>query len=106
EAEPLFSQLTAVQEGRVIYFDEQAENALGYSSPLSLPYALDAALPQLEAIFGGSETATVCEAGYRPFAEICVPENPQRIVTITDSDLDAVLALGLQPVGVTNGRGQ
>lgn len=105
EAEPLFSQLAAVQEGRVIYFDEQAENALSYSSPLSLPYALAAALPQLEAIFGGPEAAA-CETGYRPFAESCVPENPQRIVTVTDSDLDAVLALGLQPVGVTNGRGQ
>ena len=51
EAEPLFSRLTAVQEGRVIYLDEQSANALGFSSPLSLAYALDAALPQLEAIF-------------------------------------------------------
>lgn len=52
EAEPLFGQLTAVQEGHVVYFDETAENALGFSSPLSLPYALEAVLPQLEAIFG------------------------------------------------------
>lgn len=52
EAEPLFKQLSVVKNGHVIYFDQQAENALGYSSPLSLPYALDAALPQLEAIFG------------------------------------------------------
>lgn len=52
EAEPLFSQLTAVQEGHVVYLDETAENALGFSSPLSLPYALEAVLPQLEAIFG------------------------------------------------------
>lgn len=57
EALPLFSKLKAVQEGRVVYFDEQAENALGFSSPLSLPYALNAALPQLKAIFG-TETAT------------------------------------------------
>ncbi|MDL1900990.1 iron-siderophore ABC transporter substrate-binding protein, partial [Anaerolineae bacterium CFX9] len=54
EADPLFAQLQAVQDGRVVYLDEQAENALSFSSPLSLPYALDAALPQLEAIFGGS----------------------------------------------------
>lgn len=52
EAEPLFSQLSAVKEGRVLYLDEDSENALGYSSPLSLSYALDAVLPQLEAIFG------------------------------------------------------
>jgi iron complex transport system substrate-binding protein len=56
EAEPLFSQLDAAQEGRVIYFEEQAENAMGFSSPLSLAYALDAALPQLEAIFSTDET--------------------------------------------------
>lgn len=106
EADPLFSQLTAVQEGRVIYFDEQAENALSFSSPLSLPFALDAALPQLEAIFGASAAADASEAGFRLFAAVCIPENPQRIVTITDSDLDAVLALGVEPVGITNGRGQ
>ncbi len=55
EAEPLFSQLKATQEGRVLYLDEDAENALGFSSPLSLSYALDAVLPQLEAIFGDAK---------------------------------------------------
>ncbi|MBX3063689.1 MAG: iron-siderophore ABC transporter substrate-binding protein [Anaerolineae bacterium] len=57
EAQPLFSKLQAVQAGRVVYLDEQAENAVGFSSPLSLPYALNAVLPQLQAIFG-TETAT------------------------------------------------
>lgn len=56
EADPLFSQLDAVKEGRVVYFDEVSENALGFSSPLSLPYALEVALPQLVAIFGGEST--------------------------------------------------
>ncbi|MCC6617237.1 MAG: iron-siderophore ABC transporter substrate-binding protein [Anaerolineae bacterium] len=51
ESLPLFSQLEAVQAGHVVYLDEQSENALGFSSPLSLAYALDAVLPQLEAIF-------------------------------------------------------
>ncbi len=45
ESDPLFSHLQAVQDGRVVYLDEQAENALGFSSPLSLAYALDAVLP-------------------------------------------------------------
>ncbi len=63
EADPLFSQLNAVKEGRLIYLDEQSENALGFSSPLSLSYALDAVLPQLEAIFGdGTEAAATPEA--------------------------------------------
>ncbi|WP_116214827.1 ABC transporter substrate-binding protein [Streptomyces olivoreticuli] len=34
-----------------------------------------------------------------------VPANPQRIVTLTQEDLDAVLALGVKPVGITNGQG-
>ena len=58
EADPLFSQLQAVQEGRVVYLDEQSENALGFSSPLSLSYALEAVLPQLEAIFPDSTEAS------------------------------------------------
>lgn len=58
EAQPLFSQLSATREGRVAYFEEQVENALGFSSPLSLAYALDGALPQLEAIFPPSIEAT------------------------------------------------
>ena len=55
--------------------------------------------------------AIECETGFRAFAGpaetgICIPENPERVVTITDSDLDAVLALGVEPIGITNGRGQ
>jgi iron complex transport system substrate-binding protein len=56
ESEPLFSQLNAVQEGRVVYLEEDAENALGFSSPLSLAFALEAVLPQLQAIFGEPTT--------------------------------------------------
>jgi iron complex transport system substrate-binding protein len=52
EAEPLFASLKAVKEGRVLYFDATTESALGFSSPLSLEYALDVAIPKLQAIFG------------------------------------------------------
>ncbi|MFD7447520.1 ABC transporter substrate-binding protein [Kitasatospora sp. NPDC059827] len=34
-----------------------------------------------------------------------VPAEPKRIVTLTQEDLDAVLALGLKPAGITNGQG-
>lgn len=51
ESKPLFGLLTAVQEGRVLYMDEVSENALGFYSPLSIPYALEEVLPLLEAIF-------------------------------------------------------
>ncbi len=55
KAEPLFSKLNAVKEGRVAYFDVETENAIGFSSPLSLPYALKTVLPQLETIFPNAE---------------------------------------------------
>ncbi len=55
KAEPLFSKLKAVQDGRVAYFDVQTENAIGFSSPLSLPFALKNVLPQLETIFPNAE---------------------------------------------------
>jgi iron complex transport system substrate-binding protein len=123
EAEPLFSQLTAVQEGRVVYLEQQAENALGFSSPLSLAYALDAVLPQLEAIFsdGAAEAnleatseatadtaaTTSCEAGFRLFEDenivgeaVCVPETAERIVALDPFySLQMGLEMGLPIIG-------
>src|SRR5690606_16587010 len=37
---------------------------------------------------------------------VTVPAEPQRIITLSESDLDSALALGVTPVGVVNGRGQ
>ncbi len=102
ESDPLFSQLKAVQEGRVIYLDEQSENALGFSSPLSLTYALDATLPQLEAVFGGSTVTITCEEGFRSvehnLGELCIPVNPQRIAAIDLDALALMRLLDIQPV--------
>ena len=39
-------------------------------------------------------------------AAIEVPAEPQRIVVLTQEDLDAALALGVTPAGITNGQGQ
>jgi len=108
ESQPLFSQLEAVQAGRVVYLEAQAENALGFSSPLSLAYALDAVLPQLEAIFGADATDVVsCEQGYRLFEHeylgsdaVCVPENPERIAVLDLSLLEVVLIQGIEPVAM------
>jgi iron complex transport system substrate-binding protein len=57
--DPLFRRLDAVRAGRVIYLDlaDQLAGALGYSSPLSLPYAIDEAVPRLaDAIDGDPKT--------------------------------------------------
>ncbi|HWM11241.1 MAG TPA: iron-siderophore ABC transporter substrate-binding protein, partial [Solirubrobacteraceae bacterium] len=53
EAFPLFERMRAVREGRVIFLDPDSDlaNALGFSSPLSLPYALDRLVPRLSRMF-------------------------------------------------------
>ncbi|KAA1035729.1 ABC transporter substrate-binding protein [Pseudonocardia sp. EV170527-09] len=56
EADPVFRAIPAVQQGRVAYlgpFETEFAAALGYSSPLSLPYALDTVVPQLDAALKG-----------------------------------------------------
>lgn len=47
-ADPLFAQLDAVQEGRIVYLEPEQENALGFSSVLSLPYALETVVPLVQ----------------------------------------------------------
>lgn len=39
-------------------------------------------------------------------AEVQVPENPQRVIALSEPTLDAALALGITPVGTVAGRGQ
>jgi len=38
--------------------------------------------------------------------QVVVPAAPQRVVALTEHDLDSALALGITPVGAVNGRGQ
>lgn len=63
-ADPLVANLDAVKENRVVYFGPftgDFAGALGFSSPLSLPYALDVAVPRLAAAADG-DPATVPDA--------------------------------------------
>lgn len=39
-------------------------------------------------------------------AEVRVPDNPSRVVALSEPTLDAALALGVTPVGTVSGRGQ
>ncbi|MDD9368499.1 MAG: iron-siderophore ABC transporter substrate-binding protein [Acidimicrobiales bacterium] len=59
EADELLQGLDAVQEGRVVYlggFETDFAGALGFDSPLSLPYAVDQVAPLLaEALAAGTE---------------------------------------------------
>jgi iron complex transport system substrate-binding protein len=46
---------------------------------------------------------TITDAGTNP---VTVPVAPQRVVTLSEQDLDGALALDVKPVGSVNGRGQ
>lgn len=52
---------------------------------------------------GSSGTRTVTDADGK---KVKVPENPKKIVTLSEPTLDAALALGHEPIGATSGRGQ
>jgi len=55
EKDKLFKRLDVVRRGAVVYMatDDDFANALGFSSPLSLPFAIDQAVPQLTKAVGG-----------------------------------------------------
>ena len=49
---PLWQSLTAVQDGRTVYVDEALAGAMGFASTLSLPYALEALVPEIQTALG------------------------------------------------------
>lgn len=51
----------------------------------------------------GGATRTVTDA---TGTEVTVPEQPERVITLSELDVDSSLALGVSPVGATAGRGQ
>ncbi len=55
EADPVFNALPAVKDGNVVWVtDPNVIGAFSYASVLSLPYALDALVPELTAVAGGA----------------------------------------------------
>src|SRR5882757_8533351 len=50
-----------------------------------------------------SATRTITDAQGR---KVKVPAEPQKVVALSEPTLDAALALGIEPVGATAGRGQ
>lgn len=67
EKQPAFAALDVVKQGRVVYVDENSDlsNALGFSSPLSVPYAVERFLPQLRAAADGDPATKVPAAAAR-----------------------------------------
>jgi iron complex transport system substrate-binding protein len=60
EKDPALRRLKAVAEGRVVYLDlgDQFAGALGFSSPLSLPFLVREAVPKLSAAVDGDPETT------------------------------------------------
>jgi ABC-type Fe3+-hydroxamate transport system substrate-binding protein len=48
-----------------------------------------------------SQPRTIADATGHPMT---VPAAPQRVIALTEIDLDAALALGVKPAGMINGR--
>jgi len=59
---PTRSILTAAQEGREVLTDTEVSGALSFSSPLSLPYALEQLVPELALAVDGDPTTEVPSA--------------------------------------------
>ncbi|MDN5917005.1 MAG: iron-siderophore ABC transporter substrate-binding protein [Pseudonocardia sp.] len=59
-ADPVFANIPAVKAGRVAFlggYTTDFAGALGFSSPLSLPYAIDSVAPKLDAALKGQDPA-------------------------------------------------
>lgn len=106
EESPLWNSLPFVEAGDAyrLYDDLWL-----FGGPLSAQRLVDVVLGAL-GVPVAADTID-CDAGMRSIVDaarlsMCIPENPQRIVGLLESDVDALIALGITPVGSTNGRGQ
>ena len=109
EADPLISQLEAVQDGRVIFIPEAYDDALQFSTVLSLEYAIEGLLPVLQAAqtTETAQSSSECEAGYWLFDHerlvtdpVCIPESPQRVISLDMPATEFLLLNDIPIVGV------
>jgi iron complex transport system substrate-binding protein len=113
ESDPLFQQLNAAQQGRVVFLDKDLSGAASFSSVLSLPYLLERLVPLLAAARAGDATAPATTAATRMVTDdlgrtVELPANPQRIVALQDLQvLRPLLDLGVTPIAsVTHPRAE
>lgn len=108
---PLWSSMAFVQSGRAYWI---GGDVWLFGGPLSAELLVDTMLQAMGVELPAAQVAgasAACDDGFRSVedatgAAVCVPANPQRVMALMESDLDALLALGVQPIGTTNGRGQ
>lgn len=59
ESDPIIRQLDVMREGRAIYLEGDVEDAFGWNTILSLPFALDGIVPMLEGAVDGDPDTEV-----------------------------------------------
>jgi iron complex transport system substrate-binding protein len=59
EAEPLYSSLAAVRDGRLVFTDGVTAGAIYFTSVLSLPFVLEHLVPALAGTIAGDGPATI-----------------------------------------------
>lgn len=104
--DPLISQLNVTRDGRVVYIPADVDDALQFGTVLSLEYALEGILPELQAALGTTAASATCPDGGRLIVhaagETCVPEGVERVVALEWTYIENLLALGVQPVGAAD----
>lgn len=104
--DPLISQLNVARDGRVVYIPAEVDDALQFGTVLSLEYALEGILPELQAALGTTAASATCTDGGRLIVhaagETCVPEGVERVVALEWTYTENLLALGVQPVGAAD----
>ncbi len=91
--DPLLSQLDVVREGRVFYVSDAYDDALQFSTALSLQFLYESMAPEIAELLpvacAGGQRGVVDAVG----ATVCVPEDPQRVVALHDGDPDVLAQL-------------
>lgn len=59
EAEPLYNNLRAVQDGKLVFTDGVTAGAIYFTSPLSLPFVLDQIVPAFASTLAGDGPAVI-----------------------------------------------
>ncbi len=106
EADPLLAQLDVVQDGRVLFVNDEFDNALQFSTILSIEFLLNNLVPEIAATLNGDEVvqADTCEDGFRLFDHeylatdpVCIPENPQTVVPLDIISFEFMFVNGIRP---------
>lgn len=107
ESDPVLGQMRAMQEGRAVFIPPALDDAFQFQTVLSLPYFLEGIVPELARAVNGGAASAQCEPGFWLFEHerlatdpVCIPEDPQRIVSLDMPATEFLLLNDIPIVGV------